>query len=571
MPAWSLAIGALAVAGGVAGVVRLGRHPAAATVPTPPTAAAAGTPPLALHVTNARRITFGDACEEFPSFSPDGSAVYYDGTVGRDSFIYRVEPTSGAAPRQLTHVRGWDIAASVSPGGERIAFVRIEGERVAAYVGPVDGHEPPHLVVKGGVRPSWTADGTAIWAGAGHPLAAYDATTGAMKASIADGPPVKKALTVERADGSLVAAFPSHGSSDSTVGGLALMQPTGATRWLLQEPILEALAVTADGRHALASRITPTGAELMDVPLDGSPPTSLAATGIEAREGLALSRDGTQVVWSSCAEVGQLVAIDGRGSFRAIRPDVTGPTSLAAVPSRPEIAVVSTRTGKAAPWIVPLSGGAPRAIPIGDAVASEIAVSQDGKRFVVSEPGRGLAIGSLEGDAPILELTHVPTDSTPAFRRGDAEVVFTRHRKDGTPQIMTISVDGGEARELMGAGSDGAASSPVDERIAYFAGNSDDDYVPTIWDGRAGVIRPLSPKLIAGRYGYLRFSPDGRRIALVRGQTELIEVDVASGAIVRSFSTPTDDQLGAPAYVPGGMVAVRVRWQGNVWMGDVAK
>ena len=98
-----------------------------------------------------------------------------------------------------------------------------------------------------------------------------------------------------------------------------------------------------------------------------------------------------------------------------------------------------------------------------------------------------------------------------------------------------------------------------------------DDYVPTLWDGRAGSVRPLSPKLVAGRYGYLRFSPDGRRVALVRGQTELIEVDVASGAIVRSFSTPTDDQLGVPAYVPGGTVAVHVRWQGNVWMADVAK
>jgi hypothetical protein len=159
----------------------------------------------------------------------------------------------------------------------------------------------------------------------------------------------------------------------------------------------------------------------------------------------------------------------------------------------------------------------------------------------------------------------------PRFRRGDSQVVFTRRQAEGKPQLMVVSIDGGEIQELMGAGSDGAAPSPVDDRIAYLAGTSMSEVVPTVWDGRAGTVRPLSSKLGAGRYGYLRFSPDGRRVALVRAQTELLEVDVASGTVVRTLSTPTEDQLAEPTYTPEGLVVVHVRWQGNLWMADLAR
>ncbi|MGH7298368.1 MAG: hypothetical protein ACRELB_25740, partial [Polyangiaceae bacterium] len=537
----------------------------------PPRVASPTTPPLALAVTNARRITFGDACEEFPGFTPDGSAVVYDGTVGRDSFVYRVGVEPGATPLQLTRVRGWDIAARVSPGGDRIAFLRIEGERVGTFVGPIDGSAPPRLVAKGSIRPSWTRDGTAVWAGAGDPIVAYDATTGAVRRELALGRPFKTALTFELADGALLAGFPSHGASDSNVGGVALLRDGSPPRWLLKQPVQEALAATPDGRHAIVSRTTPTGVELMDLPVDGSPSASLAAAGIDAREGIALSNDGRRVVWSSCKEVPQLVAVDPRdGSQHSIRPDMVGPTSLVSVAGRAEIGVVSTRAGKAEPWIVPLSGDAPpRPIDVGALVVAELAIAHDGKRFVVSVPGRGLQAGQLDGSVPLRPLTTRGTDAEPAFRAGDAQVVFTRRRADGRPQIMVVPFEGGEAAELLGAGSDCAAPSPVDERLAYFAGSNETEFVPTIWDGKAGKLRPLSPRLGAGRYGYIGFSLDGRRLVLVRGQTELVEVDAATGAIVRTYATPTDDQLGAPVYTPSGLVAVRVRWQGNVWMGDV--
>ena len=530
------------------------------------------TPPLVLAITNQRRITFGDACEEFPSFLADGSAVLYDGTVGRDSFVYRLGLEPGATPKALTHARGWDFAAAASPDGKRIAFVRLESEHVGAWVAPIDGSEPPHLVAKGGLRPSWTSDGTGLWAGTGEPIASYDVATGAVRATIVDGPPVKTALTHELPDGSLLATLPAHVAVDSVGGGVAILRTDAPPRWLLRQPMDETLAVTPDGKHVLAARYTPTGVELMDVPLDGSPPTSLAASGIDARQGLDVSRDGAHLVWSSCREVPQLVTVEGRDTtFRPMRVDMNGPTSMAALPNRPEMLVISTRSGKAAPWVVPLGGGAPRVLAVGKATPSEIAASHDGARFVLAVPDHGLQVGSLAGDPALRPLTTDGLDSAPAFRFGDRQIVFTRTRSDGKPELMTVPVEGGEATQLVGTGSDAAAPSPVDDRIAYVAGTTMNEVVPMLWDGRAGSLRPLSPKLAPGRYGYLRFSPDGRRVALIRGQTELVEVDVASGTVVRRLSTPSDDQLALPTYVPGALAMVRIRWQGNLWMADVSR
>jgi tRNA A-37 threonylcarbamoyl transferase component Bud32/dipeptidyl aminopeptidase/acylaminoacyl peptidase len=549
---------------------RLGPTSVHATPPGP-TAASPATPPLVLNVANPRRVTFGDACEEFPSFTPDGRSVVYDGTVGRDSFVYRLDVESGAAPQQLTRVRGWDIAASIAPQGDRIAFLRFEGERVGAWVAPLDGHEPPRMVVRGGVRPSWTRDGTAIWSGAGAPLAAYDAGSGALVRTLQGAPALRTAMTVELSDGSLVAAM-LHQVNDAGVGGIAVFAQDRPPRWLLEATVSEVLAVTPDERHVLAARPTPTGVELIDVPLDGSPVTSLAPSGVEARQGVALSRDGTHLVWSACREVPELVSIDARGRTpRALGGDLPGPSSLAFIPGTSELVVVSVRTGKREPWIVPLSGDAPpRAIPMGDATVGEIAVSHDGTRFVASVPGKGLRIGSLRGDPALRAITDDPLDGSPAFRAGDASVVFSRRRPDGTTQIMEVPSEGGATNALVGGGSDGAAPSPVDERMAYLAGATPAEVVPTVWDGRAGTLRPLSPKLTPGRYAYLRFSPDGKRVALVRGDSEMMEVDAASGAIVRTFATPNEDQLFQPTYTPSGLVVVRVRWQGNLWMGDVS-
>lgn len=568
-PVW-LALGIVAAGGG--GVFALSRRTPTAPPPPSPTSSAPATPrtpPLAMHVSNLRRITSGDGCEEFPHFTPDGKSVVYDGTVGRDSFIYLLDVAPGSTPRQLTQVQGWDIAPSVSPDGKQLAFVRFEGEKVAAHVAPLDGSAPPHLVVRGAVRPSWTRDGRGIWAGSGAPLAAYDAQTGALLRELKGSPPVHTAQTVELKDGSLVTVLALGNAIGKGDGGVVVFPPDGPMRWLAQGAFHEVLAVTADERHALAVQIgAATSLELQDVPIDGSPSTSLASTGINARKGLTLSPDNHLVAWSACGDVPQIVGFDAAGRVRKVVETVlTDPSALVAVPGSEQLLVVASNTGKAEPWLVGLSSDAlPQPIPVGTLEVQDVAVSHDASRFVAAAAD-GLYVGSLRGTGELRRLTTEAGDDAPAFRAGDRQIVFTRHPHDAPFRIMTVAVDGGEPTPVLDDDSDWAAPSPRDDRIIYLAGATSADTTPMLWDGHSA--RPLSSHLPVGRYGGPRFSPDGRRVAMVRGDTELVEVDVTTGAIVRTLSTQTGDQLVYPTYTQSGLVAIRVRFQGNLWIADV--
>ena len=569
-PVW-MALGIVAVAGvGLFVVSR--RTPAAPQAPASSGPVAPSTPPLALKVTNLRRVTSGEGCEEFPHFTPDGKSVVYDGTVGRNSYIYQLDVGPGSVPRKLTDVQGWDIAPSVSPDGRSMAFVRFEGERVAAHVVPLDGSSPPRVVVTGAVRPSWTRDGKAIWAGSGAPIAAYDVETGKQVRALNSAPSVHAAQTVELSGGAVVSVMALDAAVGRSTGGVAYFQPDGTLRWLLQGDVDEVLAVTADQRHALISRArSATSAELVDQPIDGSPSTPLASTGINARKGIALSPDDTKIAWSACVEVPQIARFDAAGRLRrAVESDMPEPSSLAAVPGTQQVAIVSTRTGKPEPWLVGLSTDAlPQPIAVGTLKVSDIAFSNDGSRFVVTVADEGLYVGELHGTAGVRKLTSDGLDAFASFRAHDAQIVFTRHVHGAPPRVMSVPFDGGTPSPLLGDNSDAAAPSPVDDRVVYLDGLSIAETIPEVWDGH--TAQPLSKSLRAGRYGGPRFSPDGKRVALVRGDTDLLEVDVATGAVVRTLSTPTGDQLVFPTYTPVGLVALRVRFQGNLWMADVTR
>jgi hypothetical protein len=80
--------------------------------------------------------------------------------------------------------------------------------------------------------------------------------------------------------------------------------------------------------------------------------------------------------------------------------------------------------------------------------------------------------------------------------------------------------------------------------------------------------RPLSPAMSRGRYRDPRFSPDGRRVALVRGDRELVELDAATGEVVRVVTPEPGDMLHTPSYAAGNLIVLRARWQGNIWVAD---
>jgi Tol biopolymer transport system component len=129
-------------------------------------------------VSNVRRITFDDGCQEFPSLTPDGQTLVYDATVGSDSYIFS-RPLEGGVALPLAKVHGWDYAASVSPDGRQVAFLREAGGVAGTFIVPIEGGKPRRLSA-GSARPSWSRDGASVWAGTGETLQRYDSVNGRL-------------------------------------------------------------------------------------------------------------------------------------------------------------------------------------------------------------------------------------------------------------------------------------------------------------------------------------------------------------------------------------------------------
>jgi hypothetical protein len=132
---------------------------------------------------------------------------------------------------------------------------------------------------------------------------------------------------------------------------------------------------------------------------------------------------------------------------------------------------------------------------------------------------------------------------------------------------MTIPTGGGEPRVILEPGAR-APDVAGDGRIVYLRGAGEGHVSIVVAPPGGGAARPLSASLPAGAYARPQFSPDGKRVAVVRAGSELIEVDVATGRIVRSF-THGGDGFEHAVYSGDEMVIARRLWAGDLWLADV--
>ena len=103
-----------------------------------------------------RRLTSG-AGEVYPRFTPDGTAIVYQGWTAPRR-IWRV-PVAGGPPVALTPDGGADeLMADVSPGGDQIVYASAnpEGERV--YIAKIDGSGARPLLNTVATVPRWSPD-----------------------------------------------------------------------------------------------------------------------------------------------------------------------------------------------------------------------------------------------------------------------------------------------------------------------------------------------------------------------------------------------------------------------------
>jgi Tol biopolymer transport system component len=553
----ALGAGAIALAGVAALAVAKQDRPSA-----PP-------PGPALRATAPRRVTFDPGCEEFPSLSRDGRTVVFDATFGEDSHVVVMDLASGAR-RTLTDGTGWQFAAALSPDDTRVAYLaQRPASDYGVFVVPLDRSSPPTRVYDGQTRPSWSPDGRAIWAGDGRTIERVDVATRAVTRSLAAPPSGYLTMAVELADGRVLARVYDR----ETHRGASIVRydpGSDAGAELVAGQVDETLALAPDGAHLLTSALLATGAtELWEVPLGGG--AHAPGDGVvRPTKGLAVAAGA--IVWSTCESAPTLTRLDPRGTELVASPlfpttewDDDDPAGVPGDERR--LVVISDRSGERQPWVLDLRAEEPpRTLATPGLGPSEPDVSPDGRLVAFASPGRGVYVLPIDGASPARRLTEGASDGQPTFSRDGHTLYFSTAGDGGAHAIASVPVEGG-APAIVLERAWAPAASPIEDRLAYIPDDGA-KVVPRVLDLRTHETSPLVRDASPGLHAVLRFSPDGKRVLMNDGLVALAEVDVASGRVVRRYSS--GDQLGSATYVGASVVVARQTWRGDLWTARVA-
>jgi Tol biopolymer transport system component len=456
----------------------------------------------------------------------------------------------------------------VSPDGRWVAFTHSDPKDLATYVVDFDGRTEPRRVAHGGTLPTFSPDGSAIWAGSRRKPTRYGLATGAATRSLDSPDNSANPHLRELPDGRVVAAYPA--ANLAADNGIAVFSTTGEMTWLARVDAEEVLVLAPGGRHVLGARTTDAhNPELFAVPIDGGPTTALPTTDMQPSKGMSLSPDRTRLAWSACRGLWTLGRFDAKGTYAPVGSPSWQEPSAAPIASTGTMMAISERSGRAALWVLDPSGRmSARMVPGSDGrrLGENVDVSTDGTLAVVELVGHGLATVRI-ADGMVHELTQDSSDLHPMFTGDGRRLLFTRREAGGITRVYAIPTTGGEATPQLAVGSSDAAPSPVDARVAYLDCRDQGRCTPMLADTTTGRSHTLSSKLPEGRYMSVAFAPDGKHVAVVNGETGLTEVDTTSGAVVRTGDA--GNMLQALRYGPDGLWAARAGDRGNVWIADV--
>ena len=529
----------------------------------------------AFELSDARRLTITDACDEYPSVAPDGT-IYYDLVVGADQHLMAFDPKTRQS-RELTTTKGWDLAAQVSPDGKRIVFLRKTEEAMAAHVANLDDLATAKKLVPGGFRPSWSPDGKFIWAGGRKGLTRFDAVTGSPGRKLELPKGAFPMAAIELPDQRVVVLTKT---GMATADGVAIYDAGATTsRWLLpasdDNPMDEVLTLAPSGEGVLVARYTVTQTiEIWNLPLDGSKP-SVVTTAIEAHKRLVASQQ--RLVWSDCTEYSTIASIgllaNGATKFVDLARNKWMDVFPLAVPASNDVILLSYRSTNSEIWRMSRGGENPRTVPFGGLELDRIsALSHDGA-LIAAANGTGLFIGPTDGQAK-------PRMLVPAVEGSELNATFTRDNrslifesKDGDKdRVASIPVAGGAPAWVLPAPSTAPAQSPVSDHLAYLMEAPDGkalERIVMVLDQKTGTSRRVSAALPAYPYRDLRWSPDGKRLLAARRDGQLVELEVATGKVLRTFDVGSDQLFGETYAGDDEILVGRSTSAGDIWEAEL--
>ncbi len=505
------------------------------------------------------RLTSETGCEEYPAFARDGRTVYYDGEVDGDNEIFAVDPVTRER-RRLSSEPGVDMLPRVSPDGRRLAWGHGEPRHKQLRVLRLDVPDA-RPASAGAIESGWID-----WASNDEILAPR--LDGSLELVEIDAGGARRAVHPggRGADGVRTYAVRQMREDSWLLGG----QFEGDSRlyagvlggpW--QQVELHDWTFTADSGLAIgASRNAAYFVGRLPNDTRALLRWSAGSSRVDALSlpnpgfGLDVSADGARLAYTTCLMRSWIALLDGSGRepervVSSLEWDAQTPVALDA----DRLLVTSDRDSGLAVWLYDVKTGRGRSIS--PPTAFMPAASRDGRQVAYlshpEETAGGLFLVDIE-TMKSRQLTENPSDRSPMFGHDGKTIYLIRN--DGGLRVVEVAISDGAVTNASGLGVAAFAASPVDDRLIVVMEGQGDR--PVMVQRSGGPPRRLA-QLPGGYYEGPSISADGKKLLIVRGQTELLELELDGRSPPRAlFSAPKTAIVRNPAYRPGGGVYVEI-------------
>ncbi|MCC6809085.1 MAG: PD40 domain-containing protein [Deltaproteobacteria bacterium] len=530
------------------------------------------------------RLTSDQGCEEFPSFTPDGQTIVYDHTIDHGFGIFAIDLKT-RTPRRLSMQSDtvwdfwerWDYAPVLSPDGRRIAHLRDDPGGTELRIMPAEGDahgDPRRLGTVADAEPIWLGPSTLAALGQNNVILEIDADTGVQRplTTIADAYEVYGFIALT--DGALAIRI-ARADSSMRQFSLAIWRPGARAVELLPltggdvEPLRFKGGLASKTRGGIyqtrGNRLD--DATLIYRPRDGGPGEVVAT--IPATMGIAIASDRTRLVYSACYEYSAIARIERGKPIEELAPRTTDIVLDVAPYADARVAFTAVGAEASDVRALDLSTGAVTSVALGNAGEARFFAPEKTVAFVRYDGQRGTGIAVRSHDGRELSLTANKEDNAPMFAHDGKHVVFLRGASVGDGAVLhRVAAQAGAKAEPLGVAMVTAfAASPTTDAIVFATVEEPTLFLTTL----AGKTpRPLLASGGKGSFQAIAFSPDGKRIAVIRGQKELLEVPLAGAADPTLIADAGYFGLRSLIYAPDGhgfIAALRI-WDGDLWIAD---
>jgi len=516
-----------------------------------------------------RRLTFTRGCAAQPSFAPDGRTLVYDlEPPDGGAQLYALDLASGST-RQLTWPPGVNQYAAVSPDGRRVAYVHLGDQLRELRVLPfADGGAPHTIGLLGGGAVTWQSAAVIATVDAQQDFTGRDVDNAWAPPQVIHLPHDRRVGTMSAfRDGALAIDW----AEDEDRRGIGVLARDGLRVLAEHVAYVPSRVVAAPSQQAVYFA-TRHGAvdDLVRAPRDGGALQTVGG-GVAPSFGFAISADGRQLAFSTCKHTSRLMRIEDDGRLVPVMESGDWNEDDPFVVDDRHLLFSSNRTGSLKLFVLDGSSGKVHAVGP-ESGGSLGGVSQDRRSFAyASRAPAGIWLGSIDGATPPRRLTDDASDVAPVFSHDDRHVIFERRTGDKVHLWIVPAAAGGAARQLVATPARAPMTSAADERIFFFEFSARGGRL-LVTDERGGAVAGAAPPMLVrsegNTWGFQR-SRDGRRILLVRGASEIVEIDVDSdrpprrkhrlNQWIRSVSYAADDQHVIAA-VEGG--------EGDLWLAE---